>query len=32
LDNTREIVERYSGKLSLSSAGDELILHLSLRF
>lgn len=32
LDNTREIVERYSGKLSLSSTGDELILHLSLHF
>lgn len=32
LDCTRDIVERYSGKLSLSGAGEELILRLSLHF
>lgn len=32
LDNTREIVERYSGKLSVSGAAGETILRLALRF
>ena len=32
LENAREIVERYSGKLSLSGTAGEVIIHLSLRF
>lgn len=32
LDNTREIVERYSGQLSVSGAAGETILRLALRF
>ena len=32
LENAREIVGRYSGKLSLSGTSGEVIIHLSLRF
>lgn len=32
LETAREIVERYSGKLSLSGAPGDVILHMSLRF
>ena len=32
LENARDIVERYSGKLSLSGAPGEVILHMGLRF
>ena len=32
LENTQEIVERHSGKLSLSGTEGETLLQLSLRF
>ena len=32
LENARDIVERYSGNLSLSGAPGEVILRMSLRF
>ncbi|MFQ6829939.1 MAG: hypothetical protein ACLRSY_09745, partial [Acutalibacter sp.] len=32
LENARDIVERYSGSLSLSGAPGEVILRMSLRF
>ena len=32
LESAQEIVERYSGKLSLSGAGEDIILHMSLHF
>ena len=32
LENTQEIVERYSGNLSLSGTSGEVILHMSLKF
>lgn len=32
LENTQELVERYSGNLSLSGTSGEVILHMSLKF
>ena len=32
LENAQEIVGRYSGKLSVSGAPGEVILHMSLKF